>query len=60
MDSIAVFMNIVKERAAKGFNFWDEPISVTSQKATFIKEDFNSNGIFKYLWKFKIKYVNLF
>ena len=53
MDSIAVFMNIVKERGAKGLNFWTEPISVTAQKATFIKEDFNENGVFKYLCEMK-------
>jgi hypothetical protein len=50
---IAVFMNIVKERGAKGLNFWAEPISVTAQKATFIKEDFNENGVFKYLCEMK-------
>jgi hypothetical protein len=49
----SVFMNIVKERAAKGLNFWDEPLSTTAQQATFIKEDFNDNKIFKYLCKIK-------
>ena len=36
-----VFMNIVKDRSWKGFNFWEDPINVTAQKATFIKEDFS-------------------
>jgi hypothetical protein len=48
-EAAAVFMNIVKERGTKGLNFWDEPLSVTAQKATFLKEDFNDSKIFKFL-----------
>ena len=44
-----VNMNPVKERAWKGFNFWDEPISIHSQWAEFIKEDFNKNSFFTFL-----------
>jgi hypothetical protein len=52
-DAAPVFMNIVKERGAKGLNFWSDPISTTAQQATFVKEDFNDNGIFKYLCSMK-------
>ena len=52
-EAASVFMNIVKERGAKGLNFWDDPISTTAQQATFVKEDFNDNGIFKYLCEMK-------
>jgi len=44
-----IFMNIIKIRPWKGFNFWDDPISVHSQEATFIKENFSDTWIFKTL-----------
>ena len=47
-DSFVV-MNVLKERLWKGFNFFKPPINVTSQQASFIKENFKENGLFNYL-----------
>jgi hypothetical protein len=47
-DSFVV-MNVLKERLWKGFNFFKAPINITSQQASFIKEDFKDNTILNYL-----------
>jgi hypothetical protein len=48
-----VLMNIVKGRSWKGFNFFEQPTGINAQKATFIKEDFNENGVFGFFCKIK-------
>jgi hypothetical protein len=45
----SIFMNIIKIRPWKGFNFWNDPISVHSQEAMFEKEDFTNSWLFKFL-----------
>jgi hypothetical protein len=52
-ESAPVLMNIVKGRSWKGFNFFDESTGINAQRATFIKEDFNDNGIFGFFCKMK-------
>ena len=49
----SVLMNIVKGRSWKGFNFFDEPTSINAQNATFIKENFDDNGVFSFFCKIK-------
>ena len=41
----SIFMNIIKIRPWKGFNFWEDPTSVHSQEAMFIKEDFTNSWL---------------
>jgi hypothetical protein len=48
-----VLMNIVKGRGWKGFNFFDDPTGINAQNATFIKENFDENGIFSFFCKIK-------
>ena len=45
----SIFMNIIKIRSWKGFNFLDEATSVHSQEATFIKETFTNSWLFNLL-----------
>lgn len=56
-DPATIFMNIIKIRHLKGFNFWDNPINVYSQEAKFIDEDFSDSWIFKTIC-FLNKYAN--
>ncbi len=51
--SAPVLMNIIKGRSWKGFNFFDDATGINAQKATFIKEDFNDNGIFNFFCEMK-------
>lgn len=44
-----ILMNVIKKRLWKGFNFWEAPENIYSQKATFIDEGFKDSWLFTFL-----------